>query len=449
MENTYPTPPNNTRIGFQYIPDTFHYRESDLITWLPRLVSMGAQWLVLDTPSERAIPEEFLQPLIAAGIEPILKMEISLANPPKPADLELLINLYASWGVHYITFFDHPNTLTAWSQETWVQQNLVSRFLDAFLPLAEMVCEVGMTPIFPALEPGGNFWDTAFLRSALQGIKTRGHTRLLQRMVIGAYAWPGNRTLNWGAGGPKAWPGVKPYYTPKDEQDHQGFRIFDWYTAISEEVLNTQIPIILLGTGDPVQVEADNQNVLTSPTETNGLIASLLAGEYEEHATREITHPIPPHILAGCFHTLASTDSTDPRAWYSLDGTPSSTAAYLQSWHASRKEALAKSVPVDAVTAEQEKPSNTKKPIKHYLLLPRFKWGIEMWYLEVAQPYIKKYAPTVGFSMREAFLAEMVTIVGEKNTFPEILTEELEKSGAKVYRITGSGTEIATKLTNI
>ena len=116
---------------------------------------MGAQWLVLETPSERAIPEEFLRPLIASQIEPILKLSMPLTDPPKPADLEVLINVYAGWGVNYIALFDRPNTLSAWSQETWVQQHLVNRFLDAFLPLADMVCAAGMKPIFPALEPGG------------------------------------------------------------------------------------------------------------------------------------------------------------------------------------------------------------------------------------------------------------------------------------------------------
>jgi len=33
------------RIGFHYYPDTFHYREKDLQTWLPELQGLGAGWL--------------------------------------------------------------------------------------------------------------------------------------------------------------------------------------------------------------------------------------------------------------------------------------------------------------------------------------------------------------------------------------------------------------------
>ena len=268
-------------------------------------------------------------------------------------------------------------------------------------------------------------------------------------MAIGAYAWPGERTLNWGAGGPKAWPGVKPYFTPEDEQDHLGFRIFDWYRAISKEVLGSHLPIILLGTGVTTMPKARTEANLVTPDETNFLIANLLAGEYEENPAADISHPIPPEVLAGCFNLLASPDQEDANAWFNPDGSPRPIAARLQNWNARRRAAQAKDALSSKQAATCEKSSRTKKPIKHYLLLPRFKWGIEVWYLEVAQQYIKKFAPTVGFSMREAFLAEQVTIVGEKNTFPEMLTSELEKAGVKVTRVTGSGTEIATKLSNI
>jgi hypothetical protein len=361
----------------------------------------------------------------------------------------VLFNVYAEWGVNYIALFDRPNTLSAWSQKTWVQQNLVNRFLDTFLPLAELVCAAGMVPVFPALEPGGNFWDTAFLRAALQGIKSRGYTRLLQNMVIGAYAWPGDKTLNWGAGGPKAWPGVKPYFTPEDEQDHLGFRIFDWYTAISKEVVGENLPIILLGTGLPTTPKARTEANLVTNTETNFLIANLLAGEYDQNPSAEISHPVPSHVLAGCFNLLASSEDEDAHAWFTQDGSPRPVAERLQEWNTKRQQEHAKFAESSEKAVPQKKSSKPKKPIKHYLLLPRFKWGIEVWYLEVAQAYIKKYGPTVGFSMREAFLAEKVTIVGEKNTFPDMLTTELEKAGVKVTRITGSGTEIATKLSNI
>lgn len=452
MEKLFPTPTNNGRVGFQYFPDTYHYRETDLIQWLPELVAMGAQWLVLDAPSERAIPEEFLRPLISAGVEPVLNFKLSLVKPPEPDQLSMLIDVYAHWGVHYISIFDRPNTLAAWSQDTWVQQNLVDRFLNVFIPFAEMISQAGMHPVFPALEPGGNFWDTAFLRSALQGLKDRGFARLLKRLVIGAYAWPGTRSLNWGAGGPKAWPGVKPYFTPDDEQDQMGFRIFDWYTAITEQVLGHRLPIILVGTGAPSEnptnsVESDATRA--NQADVNFQIASLLAGSYDGTTQEEILHPIPRHVIAGCFFLLSTAPGSEfeKHAWFSPEGQSLPVVDRFKAWTSNRKDNKKESF-LDAPKPAQprKKSSPTKKPIKHYLLLPKYKWGIEGWYLEVTQPFIKKHAPTVGFSMREAFLAEKVTIIGGKQAFPERLVIELERSGAKVTQISGNGTEIATKL---
>ena len=57
------------RIGFHYFPDTQHYRQSDLQTWLPLLHELGAGWLTLQAPDNRAIPEAFIRGLIDGGAE--------------------------------------------------------------------------------------------------------------------------------------------------------------------------------------------------------------------------------------------------------------------------------------------------------------------------------------------------------------------------------------------
>ena len=43
-----------SRLGLHYYPDTFHYREQDLATWLAELQALGVGWLTLIAPSERA-----------------------------------------------------------------------------------------------------------------------------------------------------------------------------------------------------------------------------------------------------------------------------------------------------------------------------------------------------------------------------------------------------------
>ena len=158
---TFHTPPNNNRIGFHYYPDTNHYRESDLHTWLPELKTLEASWLVLDAPPDRAIPEFFINGILENGIEPILHFQLPLEDLPPIDDLKLLFNNYARWGVNYVILYSEPNRRSAWSAAAWAQNDLVERFLDRFIPPAEEAAKSGLIPVFPPLKPGGEYWDTA------------------------------------------------------------------------------------------------------------------------------------------------------------------------------------------------------------------------------------------------------------------------------------------------
>jgi len=235
------------RLGFHYFPDSLHYREQDFQTWLPEMQNLGASWVTLIAPIERAIPEFFIEGLIASKIKPIL--HFPLFNNQDKETFQSLIRTYARWGVKYVTLFDQPNYRKNWTPSAWVQADLVERFLDDFLPLAEIVYQEEIHPIFPPLVPGGDYWDIAFLRTALRNIKRRSEKSLIDSMIIGTYAYTGNRPLDWGFGGPERWPGARPYFTPSGLQDQLGFRVFDWYFAIAQEELGKALPIILLRAG--------------------------------------------------------------------------------------------------------------------------------------------------------------------------------------------------------
>jgi hypothetical protein len=97
------------RIGFHYYPDTFHYREKDLQTWLPELQALGAGWLTLFAHPERAIPEPFIAGLLSNHIEPILHFQLPLPSPTRLPSMDLLLETYAHWGVRYAVLFDRPN----------------------------------------------------------------------------------------------------------------------------------------------------------------------------------------------------------------------------------------------------------------------------------------------------------------------------------------------------
>jgi hypothetical protein len=539
---------SKNRIGFHYFPDTLHYREVDLQRWLPELTALKTSWLVIESPVDRAIPEKFITSLMQAGIQPIVQFKLSLAEVPDTARLEPILSSYARWGIRGVIFFDRPNNRSSWSSTTWVQQGLVGRFLERFLPLANLAMQNGLNPIFPPLEPGGNYWDTAFLRSALEALEQDKQTLLLQNLVIAAYAWNRHDILNWGSGGPQRWTDTHPYFTPANQQDQRGFRIYDWYNAITQAVLQKSCPIIMLGAGAASDPNDKPSRVYTPEQHTaiNLAIVRTLYGEKvsDPAASKTAVEPVPDYVIA-CNFWLLTTELGDPyqnQAWFHETGQVLPTVQVLKNYFikmnnqpavqappaapqivsqpavsaqpaasqqpfpnpvsaqpvaaapvrppaavvAAAPSAPAAAVPVAAVAAAapvavaapsapasppapaaiagqpasaskyvafqvapaapQAPQANYQRPIQHYLLLPTYEWGVADWHLEVIRPFIKKYRPTVGFSVKEAALAKRVTVIGNTQTFPELLLDQLRQVGCLVERISGDGTSVATQL---
>ena len=468
-----PLPPNNTRLGFHYFPDILHFRDSDLGVWLPELKALNASWLTLLAPVDRAIPESFIKGVTSAGIEPILHFHLPLDKPASQQELKAMFTAYASWGVHYIALFDRPNTRAAWRASSWAQSNLVERFLDLYLPLAETVLQSGLLPVFPPLEPGGDYWDTAFLRAALQGIQRRGQNQIIDRLILGAYALAGAHYLNWGAGGPERWPAARPYYTPPDSEDQRGFRIFDWYQTIAQTVTREPCHILLLGAGCSLGEAAENKdNVINEKAHAcrNMALAALMMN-MDFDSTSIITddpnddgslEAVPPQVLC-CNYWLLSANSDSPhasQAWYKPDGKTLPIVGALRDWLSRQKNSVNgkempqpkafTSVVAENVSAEQSAanihPFRANCAINHYLLLPHYEWGVEDWHLDVIRPFVKKYQPTVGFSTAEATHAWRVTVVGGPQSFPESILDELRAAGCIVEQISGYGTSIASQL---
>jgi hypothetical protein len=458
-----PLPPKNTRLGFHYYPDTEHYRESDLQTWLPELQSLGVTWLTLQAPLDRAIPETFLTALISAGIEPVLHFPLPFSHSLWIEDLKFLFETYARWGVHYVVLFDRPNCREVWPPDAWVQSDLVERFLDLFVPGAQAAIRSGLIPVFPPLEPGGDYWDTAFLRAALHGYQRRVQGRRMSRLALSAYARSGERPLNWGLGGPERWPGAQAYSTPPGQQDHQGFRIFDWYSAISQAVLGEPLPILLFGVGSyPGADQSEISSGLNESghTDRNFRLAQsiFLASNGKAipampESLDEKPGSLPPQVLCGHFWLLTASPQSPhvPQAWFKPDGRTLPVVGALRQWLAglpdpSRDDPEITPSPPDQPSGCPAEGAPATHPIQHYLLLPVFEWGIADWYLDAIRPFVKKHYPTIGFSLEEAAHAARVTVVGSRHLIPDSKLDELRAAGCVVERIDGDGTNIATRL---
>lgn len=447
---------STTRIGFHYFPETMRYGDKELAFWLPEFEALHASWVVLKSDLLRAIPENFIQGLLRAKINPVIQMNLDLRHLTSSEELRAVLNAYARWGVKYLQCFSRPNDSSSWTSSSWAQQDLVDRFLDIYLPFASMTMDYGMTPIFPALKPGGSYWDTAFLKASLESLERRKQTSLLSKLVLSAFACTQGHPLNWGAGGPERWPNARPYLTPGNSEDHRGFHIADWYLSISKSVLGDELPIILFNAGQILPPGENNQTPPTIETyaETCLKITQMALASnprIETLGDDEISQNIPWQVLACNFSPLVMEDDSHyETGWYHPDGNRLPLIEdYLQLFPVEEPKSLgddeshvdipvAKSTPVVG--------ESTFHPINHYLLLPTYEWGVADWHLDVIKPFVKKHKPVIGFSMKEALVARQVTVIGNPQVFPEEDLDALRQNGCLVERISGDGTSIATQL---
>ena len=452
MKSRYPKNDLNpqNRVGFHYYQDTIHYSQRDLQIWLPYLLDVGASWLVLTSETGRAIPESFITGLINAGISPIVQFQASLAKPPTAEEVSPLIEAYIHWGVKYIQFFDRPNARSAWPAGTWTQQDLVERFLDRYLPLANVVVRHGGCPVLPPLEPGVNFWDTAFLRSTLSAMERRKQSHILHSLVLSAYAWTLHHPLDWGKGGPECWPDARPYFTPADSQDQRGFHIFDWYEAITQAVLHRKLPIILLQSGLPAHPNQVTQKQILSAeyledihkilqAAQNPLTSALPTSNNPESAL--LSPSFPSEVISSNFWLLAA-ESTSPymnQAWFVDEEPALAIAEELAEFNPTVSKA-----DFSPAFMDENFFKKITHPVNRYLLLPEDDLPQLGRWLTRLLPYIHKNNPTIGFSLEEASLAAHVMVAGDSRIFTDDHLDQLRKRGCKVERINENGITFAS-----
>jgi hypothetical protein len=310
----YSRPNNDTGYGFHYYPDTEHYSPVDIKRWVPELKNMGASWLVMLSKLEVPIPEFFLNRLVGSEIEPIVSVMTPLIRPVDVSCLTQLLGTYAASGVHYVEVFSEPNRASRWPVEDWCCQSLVERFVDLLLPCLEEMQAVGLHPVFPSLNPGGDYWDLAFLESSLGLLVSRAGERIFQNMAIGVHDDVFDRPLSWGDGGHRRWPMAGPYFTPGDSEDHIGHNIFKWYDEIIQSTLGRSLGLLSLG---------------SMPNGDSDRLSTSAWTDQQAHADRAVAigrrvmdGEIPSYVINHAYWLLATSEA-DPNAvhaWYGAQG---------------------------------------------------------------------------------------------------------------------------------
>jgi len=432
-------PEHDTGIGLHYFDDQDHYGVKDVEKWLPALKAMGVSWLTVVGSLDRAIPESFLRALIEREIEPIIHLPLKPVQKIDQDALATLCRSYARWGAHYVVMFDRPNTRTMWALGEWGTPNLVNQFVDALTPCIETIKAHNLAPVFTPLKQGGDYWDTSFLDHALTLIQ-KSKLALLDDLIFGVHGFAGNRPADWGAGGPRVWTQTRPYHTPHDSQDQNGFRAFEWYQDVIMAKLGTPRPMLMIGGGAVIGGAADSNFpplTVESHAAHNAAIADAM-----------LNRSLPDYLLNVSFWSLD--------AWF-VNDKPLPAAQMLQEKLRAARQRLGekeKTLPKDlrglnrsasVRGASQELGGLAAKSLYHYVLLPTFEWGASDWHWHAAMEYMRVFQPTCGFSLDEARHAEFVTIVGNEQGISKSTEDELRSAGCKVERVCGKDGEETKK----
>jgi len=409
------------RLGFHYFQDYDHYQVRDLELWATELASIKASWLILKAPTTAAIPEEFITGLIQAGIQPVLHFDFQVNSPIRPEDLRVLLSTYSRWGVKYAIFFDRPNTKNAWTEGSWSQGDLVERFLDRYLPFVRLADQNGIIPVFPPLQPGGDYWDLSFLRKVLQLVQQRRSFDFSAHLHMAVSSQTFEHPLDWGQGGQSHWKTPRPYSKfDLGEEDHIGFNTWQWHADLVKEVLNVNPQFFLFYYGMS-NITGDKLNTANS-FEQMVEIAISSPGE----ASGETQ--LPENILGCCFWLLSAAEN-DPHGMTSyFDATGKPKEAGIPAY----KQKIEQNVKQKQEYAVSNRLAEWIYPIDHYLLLPSYDWGIPENTLDRIRPIIRDARPTIGFSVIEATNARKVTVWNENGAFSEHDIQLLREAGCLV-----------------
>ncbi len=416
---------NIRKLGFIYFENPKYVVKKQVDTWLPALKRLGASYVIFKAGFRYNISEDVFICAEEHGLEPIVHFKSELPIARKFNDVALIMDAYAKWGVRHILLGDKPNTKAAWRDAGWHYENLADHFLDRFIPLANHMIRIGINPVLPPMQPGGDYWDTAFLELVAKGLKRRKLDGVLEELVLASYGYTFGKPLSWGKGGPERWSASKPYSTPEGQEDQLGFHNYAWTQAHVQRQLGRELPVMIMDAGSPggKSGSQDQSQVLA---DMKAISRGLRDGSAPDDEGMEGLD-VNDDMLFGCFYSLDTISSllNEPMSYSSLESSIFSSPKSHQHTAPGGKQT---------------------KNIPRYLLLPSYQAGVSDALLNKVRPIIKKFKPTVGFSLDEASMAQRVMIYPDPHVFTDEQIKGLRAAGCAVEILPESGIEIATFL---
>ena len=434
------------KLGFHYYKDAGHFDDPSLDYWLPKLQAAGTSWLVVYAPDKSEIPENFIQRLRDVRIEPIIVLNYSISEPPSIQIFQQRMAYYHSIGIHMVQFFNRPNMRSSWNAEDWIKPGLVSRFVRRFADYATACVREKVIPLFPMLEPGGDYWDLAFLQSSIKQIRKEFSDSLLSNLVFTASAGLNRHPLSWNENGPSAYPPAVPY---SDSQvDHRGFYLFRWYEEILKKEIGKSVPLMLMNAGlwDP---SAGIFDVVTKESKQQYLnILNLL-----QDITVKPDNAIPSYILSCCVYKLPTAESLSASV-------PASGSVAENLFGKDLKSGAEQGIPFYKKIPEAIRSFNSKLIVsvkqigtniattykyaarlfqggrlKEYFLLPEVNSLFTEEQLNTIRQYIKMHKCSSGNDLNEALASKNVIMIDDQALYPAYMLRQLQDRGCAVHTV--------------
>ncbi|MBQ6519814.1 MAG: hypothetical protein IJI14_13915 [Anaerolineaceae bacterium] len=436
------------KLGFHYYKDAGHFDDPSLDYWLPKLQAAGTSWLVVYAPENGEIPENFIIRLRDCRIEPVVVLNYSISEPPSQQIFRQRMAYYHSIGIHMVQFFNRPNMKSSWLPEDWVKPGLVTRFIRRYADYAAVCVQEKVIPLFPMLEPGGDYWDLAFLRSSVKLIRREYSEVLLSNLVFSASGCLYRHPVSWNEAGPSGYPPAVPY--AEGQVDHRGFYLFQWYEEILKKEIGKNVPLLLMNAG-MWDGSSGIFDVVTRESKQEYLnILNLL-----QDVTVKSDGKIPPYVLSCCVYKLPSTESLSasivtgknvPNNIFAADintltgKKPSFSekrSRFLGSLRISNLIAKIKQVGTNIATIYRDAGRYLFRggSLKEYFLLPEVSSLFTEDQLNTIRQYIKIHKCASGNDLNEALASKNVIMLDDQALYPAYMLRQLRDRNCAVHTV--------------